>query len=494
VGPVKPRSVVHRSRGRFRRSVHGILFASVLAMIASQVAPELASASGTWGRAIEVPGLSTLNAYANASVSSVSCSSAGNCSAVGSYQPSSGVTQAFVANEVEGNWKTAVEAPGTGAFNTGNGAFLDTVSCKAAGACSAGGFYTIPGLTYRPMVESEVSGTWQSAKRIFGTTDFNNATYGTVAVLSCASVGNCSAGGEYGDRPNYNHVYLIDEVNGHWGLAAELPGTTSLNAAGNDNVAAISCPTPGNCTAGGEFATSLTRSTAFLVNEVRGSWKDEVPVPGVAALATQGNATVGSVSCPTAGNCAAVGTYNSGLTRRGAFVVSEVDGRWGRARDIPGTQALSKGDVVQAGDISCPSVGNCAAGGSYSANDHKFQAFVANEVHGAWSNASEVPGSATLNTGGYASLGPISCPSVGNCGAGGGYRTGTLDYQAFVIDEVHGKWESAEAIPGFVSLDPGGDGGVYSISCPARGSCAAAGAYSLKSPITQAFVVNERNS
>ena len=56
--------------------------------------------NGTWGKAIEVPGLGILNAGGNASVASVSCRSAGNCAADGTYCDGSGHLQAFVVSQV----------------------------------------------------------------------------------------------------------------------------------------------------------------------------------------------------------------------------------------------------------------------------------------------------------------------------------------------------------------------------------------------------------
>ena len=55
--------------------------------------------NGTWQTAIEVPGTAALNQGGSADVSSVSCASAGNCSAGGDYQDSSGHFQAFVVSE-----------------------------------------------------------------------------------------------------------------------------------------------------------------------------------------------------------------------------------------------------------------------------------------------------------------------------------------------------------------------------------------------------------
>jgi hypothetical protein len=462
--------------------------------VMTQVVPVIAGASGTWGTAIEVPGLSSLNTSGDASVTEVSCGAPGNCSAVGSYAPAKNVVQAFVANEVEGTWYTAGKVPGSSALNTGNSAFMSNVKCSSAGNCSAAGFYTAAPLVYRVMVDSEVAGKWGSATRLLGTATFNRAGYANVTVLACASVGNCSMAGEYDGRPDYNHVFLANEVNGHWLGAFELPGTTLLNAEGNDEVGAMSCPSVGNCSAGGQLSTSLSTSTAFIANEVHGTWGRELPVPGVGALAKDGNAIVNSVSCPSAGNCTAVGTYDVSSVRQGVFVVDEVHGQWRTATELPGTKALTHGYVAQSGSVSCPAVGNCTTGGSYAHRAHDFQAYVADEVHGVWSNAVEAPGTATLNTGDTAGIGPLDCPSVGNCSAGGSYKSASTGYQAFVIDEVHGKWSAAESIPGFVALNPGGDGGVYSLSCSRAGSCVAAGAYSVTSPTTQAFVVNERGS
>jgi hypothetical protein len=50
--------------------------------------------------------------------------------------------QAFVVSEVNGTWGTATQLPGTGALNSGGNAFVESVSCTAAGKCGAGGGYT----------------------------------------------------------------------------------------------------------------------------------------------------------------------------------------------------------------------------------------------------------------------------------------------------------------------------------------------------------------
>jgi hypothetical protein len=53
---------------------------------------------GGWGAAKEVPGTAKLNQGGDAELLSVSCGSAGNCSAGGDYTNKSGHSQAFVVS------------------------------------------------------------------------------------------------------------------------------------------------------------------------------------------------------------------------------------------------------------------------------------------------------------------------------------------------------------------------------------------------------------
>jgi hypothetical protein len=49
------------------------------------------------------------------------------------------------------------------------------------------------------------------------------------------------------------------------------------------------------------------------------------------------------VSCALAGSCAAVGYDKDGHGHQQAFVVSETNGTWARAIEVPGSAALNKG-------------------------------------------------------------------------------------------------------------------------------------------------------
>src|SRR5260370_16528 len=107
----------------------------------ARAAAGAAARAATWRAAIEVPGTGGLNKGGGAAVVSVSCASAGNCAAAGDYKDSSRHHQAFVATERDGAWHAAIEVPGTAALNS-LGAEVASVSCASAGNCAAGGFYT----------------------------------------------------------------------------------------------------------------------------------------------------------------------------------------------------------------------------------------------------------------------------------------------------------------------------------------------------------------
>jgi hypothetical protein len=141
------------------------------------------------------------------------------------------------------------------------------------------------------------------------------------------------------------------------------------------------------------------------------------------------------VSCGSAGNCAAGGGYLDRRSHLQGFVAAERHGRWGTAIEVPGLGALSKG-AAAVGSVSCGSAGNCAAGGHYVVAPGHPQGFVAVERHGRWGTAIEVPGLEALNNGGFAEVTWVSCAPAGTCAAGGTYRDRHGHSQGFIVSKT----------------------------------------------------------
>jgi hypothetical protein len=147
-----------------------------------------ASSSPTWGNASLIPGASVLNVgkYSDLAFNSISCTSQGNCAAGGTYKDASGVIEGFVADQVNGVWNKAEEIPGLGAIGDG-GISVNSLSCASPGNCSAGGAYESSGVSYGFLV-NEVSGVWENVETI-GISSLGGAAF---TAVSCPSAGNCT--------------------------------------------------------------------------------------------------------------------------------------------------------------------------------------------------------------------------------------------------------------------------------------------------------------
>jgi hypothetical protein len=384
----------------------------------------------SWGKAIEVPGLARLSAGHGGTLVAVSCSSRGDCAAAGNYDNRSGHGQAYVVSEKNGSWGTAIEVPRLATLNTGGNAQVTSLSCASAGNCAAGGFYTSSRGT-RTFVVSEKNGSWGRAIEVPGLAALNTSMSAGVGSVSCASAGNCAVAGTY--RANAPEAFFVSEKNGSWGTAIEVPGSAAFGVA---TVASVSCASAGNCAAAG-FSGSITNdapSGPLVASEKNGTWGNVTAVAGTTATARN---SAGSVSCGSVNYCAAGGSYAPSIEGPyQAFVVREKNGSWGNAIEVPGLAALNVGGNADVESVSCGQARYCAAGGTYRDGSGHQQAFVVSDINGAWGTAIEVPGSAALNTGGSAQVTSVSCASARYCAAGGYYLTSSGDDEAFVVSRT----------------------------------------------------------
>ena len=454
----------------------GVAAAGTRATAAARVA-----SGGTWGTAEEVPGTAALNTGGLAGITSVSCRSAGNCSAGGFYTESSDAQQAFVVSEMGGTWGTAQTV--AAALNTGGEARITSVSCASAGNCSAGGSYT--GSSQRAFVVSETGGSWGTAEEIPGISQADNAL---IVSVSCATAGNCSAGGTYKGTSGHRYqAFVVSETGGTWGTATTV--AKALNAGANAEVESVSCAAAGACSAGGSYIDASGNSEGFVVGETGGSWGTAHEVRGIPALPKGSqHAEVVSVSCAAAGNCSAGGGYIDSSGHGQAFAVSETGGTWGRAKEVAG--ALNTGGDAFTESVSCAAAGNCTAVGLLDQANGYRQGFAVSQTNGTWGPAEKIAGTRATSTRGSGVIESVSCATAGNCSAGG--LTGARYYsQAFVVDATDGTWGTAEEVPGLAALNQGKSAHIESVSCATVGNCSAGGAYTDSSGHFQAFVVSE---
>jgi hypothetical protein len=456
-----------------------------LMVVAALTAPILASAvlSATANSAVlEATANSAVQASlaSDAAVKSVSCARDGDCAAGGQYVDASGNhALAFVLTERNGQWGAGIEVPGLAALSP-RSATINSVSCTLGG-CAAGGTYQGPAGRRHAFVTNEKNGRWSRLVTVFSARTAPSAL-AAVGSVSCSGPANCAAGG---GMP----AFVVSEVNGRWGRAHQ------FGATGQNSRAEVSCTSAGNCSASWK---------AFVARERNGRWGKPMAVPGLSALGTRDGIT--SLSCTAAANCAVGGTYDS---RHGleVFVASERNGRWVRAIEIPGFTALNQEGYGLLASVSCVSAGNCVAGGTYAQPADfaggVYEPFVASERNGRWGKAIEVPGippaGSTLCEPDSAScvagqVSSVSCAPGGTCAVGGWFDTPAISGTvAFVATYKNGHWANATQVPGLAALDTAKNSAVRSVSCTLTGKCAGGGSYSNLGGQLPAFVVDENN-
>ena len=235
--------------------------------------------------------------------------------------------------------------------------------------------------------------------------------------VSCTSVGNCTAIGSYTDSSGDLEGFIWTETAGVWGTAVEV--TPPANAASNPGVEleSLSCPSAGNCTAVGDYRDSSGPSPGLILSETSGTWSI-----GVQAMMPAGarSSNLAQVQCASAGNCTAFGTAENPEERYGVFL-TETAGVWGAGVRRPLPAGAEPQGVIE-GSLSCPAVGDCSYVGSWKPSEFVSRALLLTENDGTWGSAinGTLPANANGDPGAF--LSSVSCTAPGRCTAVGSYN------------------------------------------------------------------------
>jgi len=444
-----------------------------------------------WGTAHQIRGTGSLRIAGLVSGTQISCGRPGNCVLTGSERNRTRRYEPFIASEVAGRWHEATTLPGMAALDHGKTARPSAISCPSPGNCAVvGSYFNAAGLLL-PFVAIQVHGTWRNATELPGMAAFNAGRSAQLVSVSCPAAGDCLAGGSYRDATGRNtQAFVASQTKGTWSAPIEVPGTAQLNTYGGGSVTSVFCVAPGACAATGRYTRSAGADRAFVANQVGGVWGTAIEVPGLSALAQGGYGDVGNVSCWSAGGCAVGGTFN-GSHGQGAFVADEVRGTWLTVQKVRG---LRRVDFMGITLMSCASGGACTAGGLFHVRNlpGHYEPFVVSGTKDTWGQAMPIPGIATLDKGLNAEVDALSCPSPGNCAAGGGYSD-ARGQDAFVVLRVHRLWHRAMAAPGTKALNLGGFADITSMTCPPTGPCTASGFFTGQQFFdVRAFVLSQR--
>ena len=473
-----------------RRILAGVFTVPVL-VAAFLPAPVFATTSPSWAASVAptaglspAPGVSVDD---GANLGPVACPAVGSCVAVGNYWDSSSHVQGLIETLSGGSW-AATTAPVAG-LNPAPGAdpqiHLVALSCPAPGSCVAVGNYMYSGAG---LIETLSNGSWAAT-----TAPAPAAGHSVVlSAISCASTNSCVAVGEYYDASG-SHGLIETLSNDTW-TAATVPTSGLGSAAADVIIRTVSCPASDSCVATGSYVDSSLHHQALIATLAAGTWSAiTAPVSGLSpAPALNPLMSLSSLSCPGAGSCFVVGSYQDALGQQDGLIESLTGGTW-TAATAP-TTGLSPargphlGDSVNLNSLSCSAVGSCVGVGQYGDTSNNLDGLAETLTGDTWS-AATVPTAGLIPEARYVnSITNVSCPAAGSCTAVGTYQDVSGIEHAMTETQSGGIWTAATAPvgglnpPPIYSTDPLQATGIVpetlsGVTCPASGSCVAVGRY-----------------
>jgi hypothetical protein len=448
----------------------------------------------------------------------VGCASTSLCFAVGATNANTNPAHDYPLLE---QWNGTAWAVVAGVPSTTDAGGLSSVSCSSATHCVAVGETGTAGAGYQPLMYEWNGTSWSSAPPPFPA----GASYGYVSSVSCSS-SRCTAVGTYNrtggysgfidqwDGTEWSLATLPDGVNDGYFSAVSCPadnacfvvstyspvierwdGTAwSVDGQQHQYLTGIDCESPSNCVAVGQNGTAKGVSEIWNGSSWAIKKMNDTFVSGVACMSATDCTAVGyypfktimqrwngtvwdyaplptnslrseliGISCATATSCMAVGTYQTyaSLLPLGLLV--------------NGTSYTNKPGALPSGatsasfsGVSCTSTTNCVAVGSSIGSTSKTLAERWNGM--TWTILSTPNPSSSSAT--Y--LNGVSCVSATDCTAVGYWDGPALNgtYRRALIEHFNGSaWSIAQG-----RSRPGvGESILTSVSCTAANACQATG-------------------
>jgi hypothetical protein len=414
---------------------------------------------------------------ASGNLQGVSCTSRKFCEAVGEYNDNPNVVPVAVA--WNGSAWTSQVAPNP-AKNTF--AHMNAVSCASASSCEAGGFFELQVTAgdQKALAEDWNGDAWQLQRAVKPP----GATYNVLNGISCASATYCEAVGVHFDSAG-NQDILAETWNGQkWTIQATPDPANPYGSPDDNGLVSVSCVSAQFCEAVGAGPTVglalMWNGTSWTLQSRPGTEDFETQSVSCASPsfcmsansignvdiwdgtswsagpAVTGLTYVGSISCLSDTFCEAVGSTAAGPQ---AAV-------WNGASWTDQTVA---GPVSTAlNGVSCTSASSCEAVGEVA--DNGEEGTVAESWDGSAWTVQSIPDPDTTQG---SQLTGVSCSSATSCTAVGWLTSSNLStfgQMQTVVETWDGTAWSLESSP-----NPSNDSILQAVSCGSSQLCTAAG-------------------
>ena len=415
----------------------------------SSVKPLVEHWNGTDWSIVATP---KLTGVSEAILSGVSCVTATACFAVGASDAGP------LTERWNGSRWTIVSSPRLSgpfvrpaAISVGIDPGLTGVSCPSLTNC-----YAVGVSNTRALIEHWNGSIWS----VVPTPNPKGVFFPNLGGVSCASPKRCTAVGSYSQNsPNGQGKELIEVWNGSsWSIvpAPNLPSasvapTLSVDGFGGGGLSGVSCPAAASCAAVGDSA---------LVDEWNGTRWSIAPLN-----ATASQSVLAQVSCPSATDCYAVGFYTTGTT---SFTTKTLVEHWnGTSWSIVASANPANLLDGELNGVSCPTATDCFAVGSYTAAPtFRIKPLIEHWNGSSWSIVSSPsPSGATVSM-----FDGVSCATAVDCSAVGLVSTSTVGKP--LAEHWNGTSWAIVASP---SPSGSNDASLAGVSCAAPTNCVAVG-------------------
>ena len=313
---------------------------------------------------------------------------------------------------------------------------------------------------------------------------------------ACPAAGSCVAVGNYDDASGHLQGLIETQSGGTW--TAETAPTSNLTPAAGSNPSvyfyAVSCPAAGSCVAVGSYDDASFNQYGLIETLSNGTWTSTTaPMSTLSpAPATDPFVSLTGLACPTTSWCVAIGAYNDSSPSQDGLIETLSSGNWtAQTAPLSGLSTATRPDSLLLG-LSCPATGACVAGGQYQDSSNNYQGLIETLSNGAWAaTAAPTTGlSPSAGTDPEAFLSDVSCPSSTSwCVAVGAYAASS-GTQGLIETLSNGTWAATTAPTSGLSPAAGSPpvDPLATVSCPAIGSCVAVSTYQDASGNTQGLM------
>ena len=213
-----------------------------------------------------------------------------DCWAAGSVHASGGESGTLIEQDTGSGW-SIVPTP---LAPSGVTSELDAVSCAGAGDCWASGDLVDSSGAIQVLIEQDAGGGWNVVPSPSAPDDQPSS----LGALSCVSVRDCWAVGEFDDPGGTSHALLEHDGGSGWSIVAAPAGSGA-----GQLLSGVTCVAADDCWAVGRTVQANGHGAALIERFGGAGWSAVASPPGPASTSTQ----LSAVACASATECWAVG-------------------------------------------------------------------------------------------------------------------------------------------------------------------------------------------